>query len=349
MKIKEAQQLLREKKIDILFLLNTSKNRFDLFLAYFSQTSPEHTILAIPAYGQPMLYVAGFERDRIQQQTPLTVKAFPQREIFQELNKRYKPKTIGLHYAQLSVLEFRKIKKTFKAKIVDLSKELRKFRMLKNEEEIEIIRRSCRIASQILDACIKRFSRFTTEQDVKQFLETSTKAFGCEFSFDPIVASGKDAALPHYDGNKKLMPGFCVIDFGVNYKGYCSDITRMVYIGKPPEKEIQAYAKVLMVQEKCKQMIREKAATKKPYEYAYKELGKAFTHSLGHGIGIEIHEFPNLSPKSKEKFQKGMVFTIEPGMYYPGKFGIRIEDDYWINQKGEVEELTSVPKKLICI
>ena len=96
-------------------------------------------------------------------------------------------------------------------------------------------------------------------------------------------------------------------------------------------------------------MIRNGTKTADVFKIAAKKLGKNFIHALGHGIGIEIHESPNLSPKSKEVFKQGMVFTVEPGLYIKNKFGIRIEDDYLINEKGEVEELSKVSKNLVCI
>jgi Xaa-Pro aminopeptidase len=177
---------------------------------------------------------------------------------------------------------------------------------------------------------------------VKNFLENETRKKGYELAFNPIVASGKNSSLPHYNAeNIKLRKGFCVIDFGVKYKSYCSDITRTFYIGKPTKKEIEEYEKVLFVQEKCIKMIKQGTKAEKPYLFAKKEL-KNMIHGLGHGVGVEIHESPNLLEGSKDILLKNMVFTIEPGNY--NKYGIRIEDTVLLKSKAEI--LTRIDKKL---
>ena len=112
----------------------------------------------------------------------------------------------------------------------------------KSEKEIKIIKKSCTIASGILKKCINNFSKFSTEKDVETFLHTETIKNGCELAFPTIVASGKGGSMPHYEPkNVKLRKGFCVIDFGVKYEGYCSDITRTIYLGKPSVQEKKIY------------------------------------------------------------------------------------------------------------
>ena len=166
-------------------------------------------------------------------------------------------------------------------------------------------------------------------------------------SFEPIVASGSNGAKPHHaPSDAKLKKGFCVIDFGVKHKGYCSDITRTIYLGRPTLSEIKEYHKVLGVQKEAIDLCAEGVSCSKVYDYAYDMLGEAFNHGLGHGIGVEIHEKPNIKGRSSDVFKKGMIFTIEPGVYYPSKYGIRIEDDIIIGNNGKTEVLTKISKNM---
>jgi len=141
-----------------------------------------------------------------------------------------------------------------------------------------------------------------------------------------------------------------VIDFGVKYKGYCSDITRTIYLGRPKKAEKKIYNLVLSSQLKAIEKIKENILCSEADKQARKVLGKykkIFIHGLGHGIGIEPHELPNLSTKSTDKFKQKMVFTIEPGIYSSHKFGIRIEDDILLDKN--IKILTKTNKNLITI
>jgi Xaa-Pro aminopeptidase len=195
---------------------------------------------------------------------------------------------------------------------------------------------------------LKGFKKFKSELEVAEFLEAETRKNGCSLAFPPIVASGKHAGMPHYmPGKGKILKGFCVIDFGVKYRGYCSDITRTVYVGKPSQAEKEIYEEVLDVQKKSVKMCMGGGSISGVFDYALNVLGKRFPHGLGHGIGVEIHEWPNLKPGGKEKFLDGMVFTVEPGVYTK-KYGIRIEDDVLI-EKGKSVILTKLSKELIIV
>jgi Xaa-Pro aminopeptidase len=145
--------------------------------------------------------------------------------------------------------------------------------------------------------------------------------------------------------------GFLILDFGIKYKSYLSDMTRTLYLGKPSAKEIELYNKVLKVQEACIDKAKIGLNAGKLYNYSIKLFGKDakyFIHGLGHGVGVEIHERPSLGLKSQDTFVKGCVFTIEPGYYNQETgIGIRIEDTIFLGEKKEV--LTKSAKKLVCI
>lgn len=218
---------------------------------------------------------------------------------------------------------------------------------IKTKEEIKNIKKACRITDSIFKKMMKNFN-FKNESDIAGFIKKEIKKRELRQSFKPIVASGKSASNPHYqENNKKLSRGFCVIDFGVKYSGYCSDMTRTVFIGKPTKKERQIYNMILKSQTSAIKKLKPGVSCKTIANEARKHLkryNKKMIHSTGHGLGKRIHEKPYISIKSNENLDKGMVFTIEPGIYLKN-YGIRIEDTILLKQKPVI--LTKSEKRLI--
>jgi len=172
-------------------------------------------------------------------------------------------------------------------------------------------------------------------------------------SFDTIVASGVRSALPHGRATSAPLPrrGFLTLDFGVILRGYCSDMTRTVYLGKPKADERNAYEAVLEAQEAGVAAVEPGASCGEVDEAARSVLRKAglaeaFSHSTGHGVGLEIHEPPRIGAGQTTRLLSGMVVTIEPGIYLAGKYGIRIEDMVAVTRTGG-QVLTPAPKALI--
>jgi len=354
MKIKALQESLKKDGIDAALFLNLNSLGYDPNLFYFSSYSGVGA-LVVPKNKPPFLLVPKMEYERAKKCSIRAVFSLDKKRLFDSVSemlskRKIRLKTAGIDHMSLSVGLFRAFRKSFrKKKIKDVSKICSKLRVLKTKEEIEIIKKSCFLTNRILNRCISLLKKFDTESEVAAFLENETRKLGCELAFQPIVASGKNASMPHYQPrNVKLNKGFCVIDFGIKYKGYCSDITRTVYLGKPSIKEKETYLYILDVQEKALERIQQGGSCSELYEFVKKSLGRYgqyFTHGLGHGIGVQIHELPNLTDKSKDRFQEGMVFTVEPGVYISGKWGIRIEDDILLAGKKK-RILTTVPKEL---
>jgi len=223
---------------------------------------------------------------------------------------------------------------------------------MSSNKEIKYITKSCNIASNILNKCIKNIKNFKNEIEVADFLKKETKKHSCKLAFKPIVAIANNAAVIHHKPNRrKLKKGFLIIDFGVKYKGYCSDITRTIYIGKPSKREKQLYNLVLKTQLLAIKKIKVGMKCSDIYDIASTSLGnykKYFLHRLGHGVGKRIHESPSLGPKNKRKIKNNIALTIEPGIYLKKKFGIRIEDTILL-KKNKVKILTNIPKKLIVV
>lgn len=351
----KIQSTLKKRKIDIVLILNLDSLNYNPNLFYFTNYKGIGAFL-IPKDKKPFLMVPKMEVERAKK-TFKKVYPLDKKRLFDSIKftlkkNKIKFKTLGIDYNSININIFKALKKEFKKiKIKDISKELLNQRKIKTDDEINKLTKACSIADNILKKCFKNFKRFKTEHDIAFFLETETKKASCDLSFPPIVASGKNASMPHYEPQGiQLKKGFCVIDFGVKYKGYCSDITRTIYIGKPNEKERQIYNFLLKIQNNLIKKIKKGNKCEKIYNNCVKQLknySKYFTHGLGHGVGVEIHELPNLTLNSKDKIEENIVFTIEPGIYIPNKFGIRIEDTILFNKEAII--LTKTKKELINI
>ena len=223
--------------------------------------------------------------------------------------------------------------------------------LIKSKNEIKCIRKACKITDEIFSKIIDNFY-FKTENELALFIKKEIKSRELRIAFSPIVTSGGRAGNSiHPKPTKEKLEGFVIIDFGVRVDGYCSDMTRTIFVGKPSKEEKEFYA--LVSKSKKSGEKKTKAGTKcamadMAARDALGEYKKYFIHTLGHGVGKRIHENPKIYFKlEKDVFLENMVVTIEPGIYIPNKLGIRIEDTYLVTQKG-IEALTLSAQKL-CI
>ncbi len=351
--IKKFQEELRKKGVDAALILNLGMEKKDINLFYFTQVNIDFACLIVYKNKNPLLIVPKTDKDKLKGFSRIkNIRAIPKKKrLFEFLKDLVRGnKTIGLDEVNLTVYYYKLLKRKLRKKrIKDISKMLLDLRKIKNNGEIENIKRACKITDKIFSKVVENFKGFKKETDIKEFIISEAVKNSCEMSFEPIAASGKNATSPHYiTRDVRLNRGFCVIDFGVKYKGYCSDISRTIYIGKISNKDKELYNFLLKVQKgiineikingKCSGL---HAEVKKKLE----EYKKYFPHGLGHGLGAEVHEAPSIAEKSRDKFKNGMVFTIEPGIYLKG-IGIRIEDDVLIN-KNKVVLLTKANKNLI--
>jgi Xaa-Pro aminopeptidase len=245
-----------------------------------------------------------------------------------------------------------KLRKRF---LVPLSASLiEPLRLVKDEEELAVMSEAARMGCQLFDHILGVLRPGIREIEVAAELEHQARLLGAEgMSFETIVASGQRSAMPHGRATTAKLPrrGFVTMDFGVILKGYCSDMTRTVYLGAPKVREREVYAAVLEAQESAVAAVRAGVSCAEVDEAARSVLrsaglAEAFTHSTGHGVGLEIHESPRLGAGQKNRLQEGMVVTVEPGVYLPGQFGIRIEDSLAVTRDGG-RILTPAPKALI--
>lgn len=225
---------------------------------------------------------------------------------------------------------------------------------VKRGDELKTIKRACEIAETALKNTICVIKKGVTELEVAARLEYEMKLLGASgSSFQTIVAFGKNAAVPHHEtGETKLCDNEAVlIDFGARYNGYCSDMTRTFFYGRASEGFKKAYAATLNAHNSAINGVRAGltgAEADKIARGALEEsgFGEYFTHSLGHGVGVFIHEQPRLGKNGGVKLENGNVFSIEPGVYLDGEFGIRIEDTVYLKD-GKVKSMMTFTKDLI--
>ena len=233
---------------------------------------------------------------------------------------------------------------------------LGELRMIKDEEEMENLRK----ASEIIDDVVKDLADFIRpgirERDIRRKIEELCLEKGASgLSFDPIVASGPNSSMPHYNGDSRIIQerDIVLLDLGCKYNGYCSDTTRTFFIGEPSAKEKEVYAAVLEANLAAEAFVKEGVACEGVDEVAREVLRKAgldkfFITRTGHGIGVNVHEFPNIVANNKQLLKNGMAFSIEPSVCIPGEFGIRIEDIVLVND-GKAEILNKFPKEMLVI
>ncbi|MGO1299454.1 MAG: M24 family metallopeptidase [Staphylococcus equorum] len=240
--------------------------------------------------------------------------------------------------------------------LISVSGLIEKIREVKDDSEIKLIQKAAEIVDETYEYILTVAKAGMTEQQLKAKLESKMLELGSEStSFDTIVASGARGALPHGVASEKVINQgeLITLDFGAYYKGYSSDITRTFAIGEPDPKLKEIYNVVLEANikgiEAAKQGITGKALDAIARDYITEQgYGEAFGHSLGHGIGLDVHEGPNLSRKSEAKLEVNNCVTIEPGIYLDGLGGVRIEDDVLITENG-CECFTKCAKNLIIL
>lgn len=265
-------------------------------------------------------------------------------------------KTLGFEKDTMTYGMFETYKSLINAELIPLSGLIEKIRLIKTEQEINIIKVACEIADNAFSHILEFIKPGVTELEVSNELEFFMRKQGATASsFDTIVASGVRSALPHGVATEKVIEkgDFVTLDFGAIYNGYVSDITRTISVGQPSEKLKEMYQTVLESQllalEKVGPGMTGIQADAVARDYlTSKGYGEAFGHSTGHGIGLEVHEGPGLSSRSETVLEPNMVVTIEPGIYIPGIGGVRIEDDILITETGN-EKLTHSTKDLIIL
>jgi Xaa-Pro aminopeptidase len=239
-----------------------------------------------------------------------------------------------------SLADFGELKKHVKARPKSVANVIETIRSNKDGSEITAIKDAARIAAQSLKRTLRYIKPGTTESELAGMLDFQIRKLGATNSFPTIVAFGPNASRPHHQPSRKKLKqkDTVLIDFGSKYKGYCSDITRCFVVGKPTHFYQKVYDVVEQAQAAAIKMIKAGVKITAVDAAAREVIDKndlpVYGHGTGHGLGLEIHESPFLKADSKGKLKAGQVITIEPGLYMPGKLGVRIEDDVLVTETG---------------
>ncbi|PIN75218.1 hypothetical protein COV18_03445 [Candidatus Woesearchaeota archaeon CG10_big_fil_rev_8_21_14_0_10_37_12] len=333
MKLANLQKFLQRECIDFALFID------EAYAKYFSGVSFEKGCLIVPANSLPLLLIPGFEAGRLEKFARVLVK---KAKLWDDLKSIVSGKKCGVVSNNISYSIVQKLQ-DWNCSVVCIDEFCTRLRLTKTSEEIIQIRNACDLTDQIFKNVCDMLTNDTSELEVANFIKNQINELGLEPSFSPIVASGKNAAVPHHIPTNKKLEGFTIVDFGVIYHNYCSDMTRTVFVGLPSEEEKKLYADVLDVQLKCISQARVGKNFDDIDDFAKEQL-PLLVHRIGHSLGVEVHDVQG----SPLILQEGMCVTIEPGSYSPGKFGIRIEDDLLITKSG-AEVLTKSTKELICI
>lgn len=370
-RLQKLRSLMEKKKLGAV-LISSVPNI--IYLTNFSGFSKEErdAFLFITA-GNQYIFTHGIYKEvvekNIKNYTLVEMKReSPIRESLKILIKKHKIKKLGYETFDLRVSEYEKILKLVDKKILQSSDLVGKLRTIKTRDEIDAIKKACKLGDKAYSYILKHLRIGMTEKEVVFEANLFIRRNGADISFPTIVAFGPNSSFPHHvSTNKKLEKGnFALIDFGIKLNDYCSDMTRTVFLGIAKNEQKMIYQTVLNSQKKTIQYIEK--VLKEKGEVKGSEADNAarahiisegfpnIPHSLGHGIGLEVHELPRLTPVSDDMLKNGMVFSIEPGIYLPAGasekegltngFGVRIEDLFAI-VNNKLIPLTHSPKNLI--
>ncbi|MBA1334762.1 MAG: Aminopeptidase YpdF (MP-, MA-, MS-, AP-, NP- specific) [Firmicutes bacterium] len=248
------------------------------------------------------------------------------------------------------------IKGVISANFLDGSGIMENVRQIKDEEEMKLMKKAALIADQVAEEIVRFIRPGLTERDIaKRLKELFIEKGADDISFEPIVASGPNSSKPHYNDDKRTIEerDIIVLDFGCRYKGYCSDMSRTVFVGKPTPEQEEIYNIVLKANSEAEQFARQGVTAEEVDRKArdiIKEAGygQYFLNRTGHGIGMAVHEAPYIKEGNKVVLENGMAFSVEPGIYLPGRFGMRVENIVLI-ENGKGIALNKFTKQMICI
>ena len=326
-------------------------------LTYFTGFSGA-TALLIPEQGENVLYVSGVNYEQAKAEAKgLIVELLKRGEnLMEKIAKQAPAKKFAVD--TLPIESWRALAKAVggEEKLEPANNLIRDLRKTKTQEEIQLIREACKLAGVGMKVASETVRSGIKEKDVAAEIEYAMRKAGSDgTAFETIVASGVTSAFPHGSNLEKTIcrGDLVVVDLGATYRFYRSDITRTFIAGKASEKQTRIYETVKLAHQKAFEAIKPNVAASDVDSAARHVIEEAgfgdfFVHNLGHGVGLEVHEAPILSPDSKDVLEAGNVLTVEPGIYLPGVGGVRIEDTVLVTKNG-AEKLTSAPYLLFSL
>ncbi len=350
-RIKRLRRYLFARRLDAALIFGP-ENRF-YFSGFWAEDlgCPESSGCLLITKDEKLLLTDGrYEEQASREAIGFTVLVYKSglNRLLRRLFRELQTKRCGLEGGHISYLRAQSIKKALPGiKWAEIGGIAEKIRSVKEHGEIERIRASQRVNEEVFEEVFSKIRVGMREKELSFMILGGLLEKADGPSFPPIVASGPNSSLPHAVPTdrriKEREP--IIIDMGARLNGYCSDMTRTIFLGEPCEEFKEIYGIVKDAQTRAKEMIRAGISAREADNISRtyikeKGFGKYFMHSLGHGVGIAIHEAPALSKRNRKKLKKGMVITIEPGIYIPGKGGVRLEDMAVVKEDG-VEIITS--------
>lgn len=264
-------------------------------------------------------------------------------------------KTIGVN-ASTKAVSILDIKNALDVNFINGNEILEEIRIIKDEQEIEYLKKAAKLADEVFTDIVKFIRPGIQERDIKNKIEELFMEKGADgLSFNPIVASGPNSSKPHYNEDSRYIQekDVIILDFGCKYKGLCSDMSRTVFVGGVSDEERKIYDIVYRSNEAGEKYAKEGVSAESVDKVSRDVIknagyGDYFLNRLGHGIGYSVHEAPDIKGSNNRILEKGMSFSIEPGIYIPGKFGMRIEDIVVIGKDGP-EIINKSSKELIIV
>ena len=340
-------ELIAEREFDQLFVSDLTNVRY---LAGFTGTNgaclvgrEERIFFTDFRYTERAEHEVGEEWERPE----------AERELVPQIAARMSGR-VGFEDAKLSVRQLARLEAAVGegVDLVPAGDLVERLRAVKEPEEIERMAAAAELADGVFRWALERGLAGRTERDVARACEARIRELGAEPSFPPIIAAGRNGALPHAEpGEREIASGELVVfDMGAELDGYCSDGTRTFATGEPGDEAREVYDLVVAAQLAALGAIRAGASGKDVDAVARKMIAEAghgdhFGHGLGHGVGLEVHEGPRLATTSEDELRKGNAVTVEPGIYLPGRFGVRIEDLVVLSADG-YRNLSGLPKEI---
>lgn len=343
----------KKSSADSLLLRNFPSIQ-DSNLQYFSGLKKNDFFLCARKGKQALILANNLEAGNLGN-SGFKVSSFTSEKELTSLLKKNLGKKIGLNFAKYPVKNFQNLQKTLKGRrLVDASETFASLRAIKSPLEVEKIKEACRVSEMAFDYFENFFRQGLTEIEVSEKVKEFFKRMDCTPAFEPIVAFKENSSIPHHECSRKRIEnsGVLLLDLGARFEGYCADISRTYFVGKPLQEVQEKYHLLFEAKKLAERLLVPKAKAGKISlqvdAFLKKNLNQYLQHSLGHGIGLEEHDFPSgFYTKSPLEIKESMCFAIEPAFY--GKdYGIRLEDDCVIAANG-AKMLTAAAKELISL
>lgn len=362
-RLARLQKELQERQIDCLALIPGANLRYMTGLDFHLMERP--LVGFFPAEGQPVFAIPELERPKFEQGAlyplqlfPYTDTEGPAKAFEQAVMALPEVQNLSVEYLRMRVMELKLVQRHLpNATLYDARPVMDALRLRKEPSEIALMREAVQVTEEALQRLIEQVRPGMTERQIASRLSVALLEAGGEaIPFEPIVLSGPNAALPHgVPGNREVQAGeVLLLDFGTSVGGYLSDITRTFVVGRQPDSRLREIYEVVKEANAAGRSVAGPGVPCQEVDRAARRVietagwGPYFIHRTGHGIGLEGHEGPYMVEGNAEPLDVGMAFTVEPGIYIPGEFGVRIEDDLIITPDG-AESLTAFERSLMVI